>query len=69
MGPSTVPPAVTIKKPHNAPEFAVGAFDVPGDGYYDGHEFAHGNMGENDTTAFDPLCFLHHCFVDYMFWK
>jgi tyrosinase len=26
-------------------------------------------MGENETSAFDPIFFLHHCFIDYTFWK
>ncbi|KAJ0341912.1 hypothetical protein COL154_005979 [Colletotrichum chrysophilum] len=28
-----------------------------------------GDMGENETAAFDPVFYFHHCFIDYMFWK
>ncbi|KAK5116332.1 hypothetical protein LTR85_009304 [Meristemomyces frigidus] len=27
-----------------------------------------GEQGENDTAAFDPIFYFHHCFVDRMFW-
>ncbi|KAK1676259.1 hypothetical protein BDP55DRAFT_703767 [Colletotrichum godetiae] len=30
--------------------------------------FANGDMGENDTAAFDPVFYLHHCYIDRMFW-
>ncbi|KAF5530115.1 tyrosinase [Fusarium mexicanum] len=26
-------------------------------------------MGENDTAAFDPIFFFHHCFVDLVFYE
>jgi tyrosinase len=26
-------------------------------------------MGENDTAAFDPIFYFHHCFIDLMFWR
>lgn len=26
-------------------------------------------MGENETAAFDPIFFFHHCWIDYMFWN
>merc|ERR1719402_369235 len=29
---------------------------------------ANGDMGENETAAFDPCFFMHHCNVDRMFW-
>lgn len=29
---------------------------------------ANGDMGENETAAFDPIFFLHHCNIDRMFW-
>jgi len=25
-------------------------------------------MGENDTAAFDPVFFFHHCEIDRLFW-
>jgi tyrosinase len=30
---------------------------------------ANGDMGENETAAFDPIFYLHHAFVDYTFWQ
>ncbi|CAN0157806.1 unnamed protein product [Ascophyllum nodosum] len=27
-----------------------------------------GDMGENETAAFDPIFFFHHCNIDRMFW-
>lgn len=29
---------------------------------------SHGDMGENETAAFDPIFFFHHCNIDRMFW-
>lgn len=26
-------------------------------------------MGENDTAAFDPIFYFHHCFIDLVFWR
>jgi tyrosinase len=30
---------------------------------------ANGDMGENNTAAFDPIFYFHHCFIDLWFWK
>ncbi|CAF3539567.1 unnamed protein product [Fusarium graminearum] len=68
-GKPTVSPVVPIEQPHNAVHLAVGGFDVPGDKNHNVYEFANGDMGENDTAAFDPLFFFHHCFIDYIFWR
>ncbi|KAJ0329042.1 hypothetical protein COL5a_004271 [Colletotrichum fioriniae] len=50
---------------------AIGGFDVPHkpNDNVDVYPFANGDMGENDTAAFDPVFFFHHCYIDYMFWK
>ncbi|CAM9152411.1 unnamed protein product [Hapterophycus canaliculatus] len=29
---------------------------------------SHGDMGENETAAFDPIFFFHHCNIDRMIW-
>ncbi|KAM0364821.1 hypothetical protein ACHAPK_010213 [Fusarium culmorum] len=68
-GKPTVSPVIPIEQPHNAVHLAVGGFDVPGDKNHNVYEFANGDMGENDTAAFDPLFFFHHCFIDYIFWR
>jgi tyrosinase len=58
---------VALESPHNSIHLAVGGFDVPGFSAspIDG---ANGDMGENDTAAFDPVFYFHHCFIDYAFW-
>ncbi|KAK1507897.1 uncharacterized protein CCOS01_16203 [Colletotrichum costaricense] len=58
----------SLEDPHNAVHLAIGGF------YQDGEENAkpvedfHGDMGENETASFDPIFFLHHAFIDYVFW-
>ncbi|KAJ8129586.1 hypothetical protein O1611_g4042 [Lasiodiplodia mahajangana] len=58
-----------LEKPHNNMHAAVGGFEVPGDDDFDYIHFANGDMGENETAAFDPIFFFHHCWIDYMFWN
>ncbi|KAK1467601.1 hypothetical protein CCUS01_07132 [Colletotrichum cuscutae] len=58
-----------LEGPHNSMHLAIGGFDVPNGGNFNVYPFANGDMGENDTAAFDPVFFFHHCFIDYMFWK
>ncbi|KAI3543585.1 hypothetical protein CSPX01_06241 [Colletotrichum filicis] len=60
---------VSLEGPHNSMHLAIGGFDVPKKGNFNVYPFANGDMGENDTAAFDPVFFFHHCFIDYMFWK
>ncbi|KAK1461365.1 hypothetical protein CMEL01_15001 [Colletotrichum melonis] len=60
---------VSLEGPHNSMHLAIGGFDVPNEGNFNVYPFANGDMGENDTAAFDPVFFFHHCFIDYMFWK
>jgi tyrosinase len=73
--PATSPQVVSLEEPHNDLHLAVGGFDAPqfdppqissgSDGLVPG---ANGDMGENNTAAFDPIFFFHHCNVDRMFW-
>ncbi|KAI0450249.1 hypothetical protein F5B21DRAFT_517614 [Xylaria acuta] len=58
-----------LENPHNNIHAAVGGFEVPGDDDYDYIHFANGDMGENETAAFDPIFFFHHTWIDYMFWN
>ncbi|PLB44561.1 Di-copper centre-containing protein [Aspergillus steynii IBT 23096] len=62
---------VPLESPHNAIHLAVGGFYDPGDGNINDGEIpgANGDMGENNTASFDPIFYLHHCFVDYVFWQ
>ncbi|KAK1721415.1 uncharacterized protein BDZ83DRAFT_784477 [Colletotrichum acutatum] len=62
---------VSLEEPHNSMHLAVEGFDVPSklDDNVDVYPFANGDMGENDTAAFDPIFFFHRCSMDYMFWK
>lgn len=32
------------------------------------HGYTGGFMGSTTTAAFDPVFWLHHCFIDYLFW-
>jgi tyrosinase len=60
-----------LESPHNSIHLAVGGFDLPSlpfDQDYSQIPGANGDMGENDTAAFDPIFFFHHCFVDRVFW-
>lgn len=69
---------VAIEEPHNAFHLALGGFFQPASGFPDNNrgynanprdfQEANGDMGCNETAAFDPIFFLHHCFVDYMMW-
>lgn len=62
---------VPIESPHNDMHLAVGGFDVPSGpnaGNFSQAAGANGDMGENDTAAFDPIFYFHHCYVDRMFW-
>jgi tyrosinase len=61
-------PAVSLESPHNDMHLAIGGFAIPGQGNVDPIIGANGDMGENDTAAFDPIFYFHHCFVDKVFW-
>jgi tyrosinase len=59
---------VPIESPHNDMHLAVGGYDIPKQFDVDELPGANGDMGENDTAAFDPIFFFHHCFIDRVFW-
>lgn len=68
----------SVEDPHNSIHLCVGGFTTPkylADGevqvpltYFGLIEGANGDMGENETAAFDPIFFLHHCNIDRMLW-
>ncbi|KDN61568.1 hypothetical protein CSUB01_04162 [Colletotrichum sublineola] len=62
-------PVVALESPHNSMHLAVGGFEVPNRRNFDQVAGANGDMGENDTAAFDPIFYFHHCFVDLVFWR
>jgi len=58
---------VALETPHNSLHLAIGGFDI--------NDFeagllteSNGDMGENNTAAFDPIFFFHHCNIDRVFW-
>lgn len=57
----------SLESPHDAGHISIGGFAVDPAAVL-GQLPANGDMGENNTAAFDPLFFLHHCFIDRMFW-
>jgi tyrosinase len=63
-------PVVPLENPHNDIHLAVGGFNLPGLRNVDSADAAdaNGDIAENDTAAFDPLFFFHHCFIDKVFW-
>ena len=60
---------VALESPHNAIHLAVGGFYWKGHYNADHILGANGDMGDNETAAFDPIFFFHHAFIDYVFWK
>jgi tyrosinase len=66
---AAVTAVVPLEKPHNSIHLAVGGFEVPGIKSYSYVPNANGDMGENDTAAFDPIFYFHHCFIDLVFWS
>ncbi|KAH7012547.1 uncharacterized protein B0I36DRAFT_399102 [Microdochium trichocladiopsis] len=67
------PTAVSLEAPHNAIHMAVGGWEVPGRSEKEGtpnvYPDANGDMGENETAAFDPLFWFHHAWTDRTFWE
>ncbi|MBE3043554.1 tyrosinase family protein, partial [Candidatus Bathyarchaeota archaeon] len=59
---------VALEEGHNAIHLALGGFYQKDEANANEISGANGDMGENETTAFDPIFFLHHAFVDYVFW-
>ncbi|KAG4286455.1 hypothetical protein FPRO06_07715 [Fusarium proliferatum] len=63
-------PIVPLESPHNSIHLAVGGFQLEKiDADFNQYTGANGDMGENDTAAFDPIFFFHHCFVDLVFYE
>ncbi|KAM5362529.1 hypothetical protein ACJA88_013965 [Fusarium oxysporum] len=60
---------VALEEPHNAIHLALGGFYQKGIYNADPILGASGDMGENETAAFDPIFYLHHAFIDYTFWQ
>ncbi|RKL31424.1 hypothetical protein BFJ72_g11058 [Fusarium proliferatum] len=60
---------VALEEPHNAIHLALGGFYEKGNYNADPILGANGDMGENETAAFDPIFYLHHAFIDYTFWQ
>ena len=60
---------VSLESPHNAIHLAVGGFYQAGVYNADPIIGANGDMGDNETASFDPIFYLHHCFIDYVFWQ
>jgi len=52
-----------LEKPHNFVHLAVGAKIDHATG-----KLVHSDMGLNETAAFDPIFWFHHCNVDRLFW-
>lgn len=61
---------VSLESPHNDFHVAVGGFTAASE-FWDNDPTtgANGDMGSTDVAAFDPIFWLHHCFVDYVLWK
>lgn len=59
---------VALESPHNSIHLAVGGYEITGQADFSVIDGANGDMGENDTAAFDPIFFFHHCFIDRVFW-
>ncbi|KAK4449546.1 hypothetical protein QBC34DRAFT_380006 [Podospora aff. communis PSN243] len=59
---------VALEEGHNALHLSLGGFYQYNDYNADPIRGANGDMGENETSAFDPIFYFHHAFVDYVFW-
>jgi len=60
--------AVALESPHNSIHLAVGGFYQKGEYSASPIIGANGDMGANEVAGFDPIFYLHHCFIDYAFW-
>ena len=59
----------SLESPHNGIHLSLGGFYQKG--AYDASPIlgANGDMGDNETASFDPIFFIHHSFIDLIFWK
>lgn len=61
---------VSLESPHNDLHVAIGGFTAPSAFARRGSATgANGDMGSTNVAAFDPIFWLHHCFVDYALWR
>ncbi|KAK6828737.1 hypothetical protein RU639_003445 [Aspergillus parasiticus] len=62
---------MSLESPHNGIHLAIGGFFQQGEDGINADEIddANGDMGDNETAGFDPIFFLHHGFIDYVFWQ
>ncbi|RPA84519.1 beta-lactamase/transpeptidase-like protein [Ascobolus immersus RN42] len=64
---------VPIESPHNGMHLAIDIggyiYDVPDKGYNTEILDANGDTSESEKTAFDPIFFSHHCWIDLVFWR
>ncbi|XP_075263908.1 tyrosinase HcTyr2-like, partial [Convolutriloba macropyga] len=64
----------SIEVVHDHIHLAVGGYTPAivdpqsGDVYFGDIEGANGDMGDNETAAFDPIFFVHHSNIDRLFW-
>jgi tyrosinase len=60
---------VPLESPHNGMHLAIGGFEIPEKSYNTQIPDANGDMGVNETAAFDPIFYFHHCWIDLLFWQ
>lgn len=61
---------ISLESPHNDLHVAIGGFTAPDHFMEDGiASGTNGDMGSTNVASFDPIFWLHHCFVDYTLWK
>ncbi|CDW82065.1 tyrosinase [Stylonychia lemnae] len=66
------PVIVPLENPHNWMHLCIGGFTSQDGNVRDPIAYtvgSNGDMGENETAAFDPIFFFHHCWIDLVFWK
>jgi tyrosinase len=61
--------AVSLESPHDWVHVSLGARFWGATPAMLDLKDASGDMSINETAAFDPVFYFHHCFVDYTFWK
>jgi tyrosinase len=60
------PFAMSIESPHDTTHAGLGLFGRLGPF---SEIVAHGDMGEPDTSGFDPIFFPLHCYIDLVLWE
>lgn len=63
---------VPVEQPHNDIHIFTGGISDPNYRKKSGYEYlipgANGDMSENESAAFDPIFYFHHCNIDRMLW-